>query len=432
MPAEFIKSVRDRGNLDENHIRQFIAGIGTGATSDAQIGAFTMAVVLKEMDIKARTALTCAMRDSGEVLQWDLPGPVLDKHSTGGVGDNVSLILGPVIAACGGFVPMISGRGLGHTGGTLDKFESIPGYNTHPDNTTFKNTVRDIGCAIIGQTGSLAPADSKIYAIRSVTATVDSVSLITASILSKKLAAGLEHLMLDIKCGSGAIMDNIDDARTLAKSLIGVGNGAGMPTTGIITDMNEPLASAAGNALEMRNAIDFLSGVHRDKRLGEVVEALCAHMLVAAKLSPDVEHAKTQIDHVLTSGQALDVFAHMVSALGGPKDLTGHLDTYLESAPLIADIAAPETGWVSAIDTRSVGMAVIVLGGGRKRPADKIDFAVGFDAICPVGHKVEKGEPLARIHARDPDTMQIAQSMLQNAYTISGDIVENPSIIEVL
>lgn len=432
LPSEFIKSVRDKADLSASDIQAFIHGIGTGKTTDAQIGAFTMAVVLKELSLKNRTALTCAMRDSGEVLQWDLPGPVMDKHSTGGVGDNVSLILAPVIAACGGFVPMISGRGLGHTGGTLDKFESIPNYNTHPQNNVFKNTVRDIGCAIIGQTGSLAPADGKIYSIRSVTATVDSISLITASILSKKLAAGLDFLMLDIKTGNGAILQDIKDAKALAKSLIDVGNGAGMTTRGILTDMNEPLASAAGNALEVRNAVNFLAGRAQDPRLKIVIETLCAHMLVGAGLFESLQSAQDKITRVLADGKALEVFAKMVHALGGPPDFVDQMDKYLKPAPYIADIKAKRSGKVAAYNTREIGMAVIVLGGGRKRPEDQIDHSVGLDQILPIGSRVEVGDPIARIHARDEETMQIATNMLENATDIRAHSGAAPAIIEVL
>ncbi len=279
LPQEIIRLKRDGLRLSEAEIAQFIAGLASGAVTEGQAAAFAMAVFFRGMDLTERIALTRAMTLSGETLDWrapDLPGPVLDKHSTGGVGDNVSLMLAPMLAACGAFVPMISGRGLGHTGGTLDKLDSIPGYVTQPDLVTFKRVVREAGCAIIGQTDALAPADRRLYAIRDVTATVESVALITASILSKKLAAGLEGLVMDVKTGSGAFMPTLEGARELAESIATVATGAGLPTVSLITDMNEPLASAAGNAVEVKNAVDFLVGRRRDARLHRVTLALGA------------------------------------------------------------------------------------------------------------------------------------------------------------
>ena len=268
LPQETIIKKRDGAALTKGEIGEFIAGLTAGSVSQAQAAAFAMAVFFRDMTLNERVALTEAMRDSGTVLNWsELDGPVVDKHSTGGVGDNVSLMLAPILAACGVYVPMISGRGLGHTGGTLDKFDSIPGYVTQPDNELFRKVTRTAGCAIIGQTADLAPADKILYSIRDVTGTVESVSLITASILSKKLAAGLGALILDVKTGSGAFMPTLDRSRELAQSLVSVANNAGTRTGALITDMNEPLASAAGNALEVRNAVDFLTGTHRDARL---------------------------------------------------------------------------------------------------------------------------------------------------------------------
>ncbi len=429
LPQEFIATIRDGKTVAPGDVKSFIDGIATGAVSDAQISAFAMAVFFNDLAAPAKVALTEAMRDSGDVLNWsDLDGPVLDKHSTGGIGDNVSLILAPIIAACGGFVPMISGRGLGHTGGTLDKFDAIPGYSTSPDNALFRNCVKQIGCAIIGQTGNLAPADKKIYAIRSATATVENTSLITASILSKKLAAGLDGLVLDVKCGSGAFMQTVSQARILANSLVDVANGAGVKTSGLITDMNQPLASAAGNAVEMQNAIDFLTGKHRDSRLLEVTFKLCIEMLLHGKLVTGADEARSKITKALQSGRAAEIFAHMVKMLGGPADLLDAPQKHLPKAPVIKDIFAETSGHVSSIDTRQIGLAVIVLGGGRKRPDDQIDYSVGFDQLAPIGTKLDINRPIARVHARDATSAQEAARMIRAAYNI-GDQPDSTNII---
>ncbi|MCF6220064.1 MAG: thymidine phosphorylase [Robiginitomaculum sp.] len=429
LPQEFLAQIRDGISPSARDIQTFIKGISTGDTSPAHIGAFVMAVYLKGLAKGDIVTLTKAVRDSGDVMEWDLDGPILDKHSTGGVGDNVSLLLGPVIAACGGYVPMISGQGLGHTGGTLDKFSAIPGYNVGADNKLFRRTVKDIGCAIIGQTGALAPADKVMYAIRSATASVSSLPLITASILSKKLAEGLDGLVLDIKCGSGAFMDNFEDAKALAKSLIEVANGAGVKTSGLITDMNQPLASAAGNGVEVRNVINHWRGV-RDARLHKITVELCAEMLVSGGLVKDVDTARTKVETVFDNGKAAEVFARMVTALGGPSDLIQNPDKYLEAAPILTDIKATQSGTVSAIDARAVGNAVIVMGGGRKKPEDTIDYAVGFDRIAPIGTKISKGDVLARIHARSQNHVAEAGKMLRDAYMYSDSAPDSPLIIE--
>jgi len=326
-------------------------------------------------------------------------------------------------------VPMISGRGLGHTGGTLDKFESIPGYNTKPDNQTFHNTVKTIGCAIIGQTDDLAPADRILYSIRDVTATVENVSLITASILSKKLAAGGDALVLDVKTGSGAFMKTLEQSVELAESLVEVANGAGVKTGALITDMNEPLASAAGNALEVRNAIDFLTGAHRDRRLFEVTRDLCATALILTGLQPTMAKARAQAVEKLESGAAAELFAGMVTALGGPPDLLKRMDDHLETAPIIRDVFAKEQGPVSAINTRGVGMAVVALGGGRRLPTDRIDFAVGFDRIQGIGNAIDPQTPLARVHARDETSAAEASRRLVEAYEIGGNVPDHKLIV---
>ncbi len=419
LPQEVIIAKRDGAALAAVDIKSFIAGLTTGTVSHAQAAAFAMAVFFRDMTTPERVALTLAMRDSGTVLDWsDLDGPVADKHSTGGVGDNVSLMLAPILAACGVYVPMISGRGLGHTGGTLDKFDAIPGYTTSPDNDMFRKVVREAGCAIIGQTADLAPADKVLYAIRDVTGTVESIPLITASILSKKLAAGLGALILDVKTGSGAFMPTLEKSRALADSLVSVANGAGLKTAALITDMNEPLASAAGNALEVRNAVDFLAGAHQDSRLREVTLALSAAALDLAGYAGD---ARAAVETALSSGKALEHFSKMVALLGGPIDFVTRMDAHLSPAPIVRDIMAPHAGFITAIDTRGVGMGVVALGGGRRLPTDTIDFAVGFDQLLGLGQKVSVQDRLCRIHARDEAAAADATARLLAAYQITDE-----------
>ncbi|WP_404400062.1 thymidine phosphorylase [Pelagibacterium halotolerans] len=429
LPQEIIAKKRDGHALEKDEIAAFIGGITSGAVSDAQAAAFAMAVFFRNMSVPERVALTLAMRDSGKVLDWsDLDGPAIDKHSTGGVGDNVSLMLAPILAACGVYVPMISGRGLGHTGGTLDKFDAIPGYNTNPDSDTFRRVVKDVGCAIIGQTDDLAPADRRLYAIRDVTATVENISLITASILSKKLAAGLDALILDVKTGSGAFMQTLDGSTALAQSLVGVANGAGMKTGALITDMNEPLASAAGNWLEVKNAIDFLTGAHRDPRLLEVTLNLCGAGLVLGGMALEHDDGYLRAKVALESGRAAEIFFRMVAALGGPADLDAHHRTHARKAAIVRDVFADTEGTVSAVDTKAVGMAVVVLGGGRRNPTDKIDYAVGFDRLAGIGQRVGPDAPIARIHAQDDAAAEEAESRLKAAYATDGDVPGNPVI----
>ncbi|HHY49963.1 MAG TPA: thymidine phosphorylase [Alphaproteobacteria bacterium] len=427
LPQEVIARKRDGEVLTPGEIAGFIAGLTDGSVSHAQAAAFAMAVYFRDMNLTERVALTEAMRDSGTVLDWsDLPGPAVDKHSTGGVGDNVSLMLGPILAACGVFVPMISGRGLGHTGGTLDKFDSIPGYETQPDTARFRKVVKEAGVAIIGQTADLAPADKLLYAIRDVTATVESIPLITASILSKKLAAGLGALILDVKTGSGAFMPTLEKSRALAESLVAVANGAGLRTGALITDMNEPLASAAGNALEVRNAVDFLTGRHQDARLREVTLALAAAALDLA----GVADGRARVEQALASGAATERFSRMVAGLGGPADFVEHMDRHLQPAPIVRDILAPAAGIVARIDTRGVGMAVVALGGGRRQPTDSIDHAVGFDRLCGLGAKVDTRTPLATLHARTEAAAAEATARLLAAYEIGESAPSHPLIAD--
>ncbi len=416
--AEIIRKKRDGGTLGPEELAFVVDGITRDTASEGQIAAFAMAVLFRGMTRNEAAAFTMALRDSGEVLDWsDLPGPVTDKHSTGGVGDNVSLMLAPVVAACGAYVPMISGRGLGHTGGTLDKMDSIPGYASQPDTALFRRTVERVGCAIIGQTAALAPADKRLYGIRDVTATVESVPLITASILSKKLAAGLQSLVLDVKCGNGAFMDAPEKARELAESLTGVAQAAGLPCRALVTDMNEPLASAAGNAVEVANAVAFLTDAARDPRLEAVTLALAAEMLVLAGLATgDAAEAKAR--GALTSGKAAEVFGRMVAELGGPADFVERYADHLPAAPVVRPVFADGTGVVAGIATRDVGLAVIELGGGRRKANDKVDPRVGFTQLLPIGAAVAN-QPLGIVHAADEGTADKAAALLRAAYSLS-------------
>jgi len=422
LPQEIIRKKRDGGILKSDEIAFMVKGLADESISEGQIAAFAMAVFFQGMTMDERISLTREMTNSGDVLEWaslDLDGPVVDKHSTGGVGDKVSLMLAPIVAACGGYVPMISGRGLGHTGGTLDKLDSIPGYTTVPDNVLFRRTVKDIGCAIIGQTASLAPADKRFYGIRDVTATVESVPLITASILSKKLAAGLEGLVMDVKTGSGAFADTMEMAEELARSIVDVANGAGLKTSALITDMNQVLGSHVGNGLEVLETVQFLTG-KQEHRLKECVIALAAEMLHLGGLAGDVDEGRTMALTALDSGAAAEKFAAMVAALGGPTDFMENYETRLPKAVVIKPCFAPAAGVVSIVDTRAVGVAVVGLGGGRRRASDTIDYSVGLSDVCAPGQSVGPDQPLAIVHAASEAAADQACAELQAAITLSG------------
>ena len=421
LPQEIIRKKRDRGGLTAEDIGEFVRGLTDGSFSEGQVAALAMAIFLNGMTRDEVVRLTLAMRDSGDVLAWpELDRPVADKHSTGGVGDNVSLMLAPIVAACGVAVPMISGRSLGHTGGTLDKMDSIPGYCTTPSSEVFRRTVARTGCAIIGQTGNLAPADRRFYAIRDITGTVESIPLITASILSKKLAAGLQALVLDVKAGNGAFMAASEDAMALARSLVDVARGAGLPATALVTDMSEPLASAAGNAVEVLNAIDFLTGRHRDPRLEEVTLALAAEMLLSTGRVDQTEEAAALVAEALASGSAAETFQEMVRELGGPGDLVEAPGNHLPAAPVQRGVEAPFAGTLQACRTRDLGIAVAELGGGRRKPSDAVDHAVGLSGLKRLGTQVGQGEPLAVVHARDEESAARACRTVLRCYTIGA------------
>lgn len=433
---EIIRKKRDRQPLTPEEIQFYIQGVTDGSISEGQIAAFCMAVYFHALELPERTALTLAMRDSGDSLNWQqagLNGPVLDKHSTGGVGDVVSLMLAPMLAACGGYVPMISGRGLGHTGGTLDKLQSIPGFDPFPSVPDMQRIVKEHGCAIIGQTGNLAPADRKIYATRDVTATVESISLITASILSKKLAEGLDSLVMDVKVGNGAFMPTYEQSRELAQSIAAVATHAGCPTTALLTDMNEVLASSAGNAVEVREAVRYLRGDYRNPRLHEATLALCAELLVNGKLADSREDARAKLQAVLDNGQAAERFDRMVAAQGGASGFCERFEQLLPKAAVVKPLFAPKAGIINSMDTRAVGIAVINLGGGRRVADDAIDHSVGFDQVLPLGATVDTHTPLVTIHARSEQEWQAAADAYLAAVHIGDSApAERPVVYETL
>lgn len=426
IPQEIIKTKRNGGTLTQAEIKQFVRGLTDDSFSEGQVAALAMAIYLNGMSVDEIVALTLAMRDSGTVLNWQgkLNGPVVDKHSTGGVGDKVTLMLAPMVAACGAFMPSIAGRGLGHTGGTVDKLETIPGYSCTQSLSKIQQLLPQLGCVIVGQSNELAPADRRLYAIRDVTATVESIPLITASILSKKLSEGLDALVMDVKIGNGAIMRTVDDASALANSIVNVANGAGVNTRALLTDMNQILGTTAGNALEVIETLNYLTGKYREPRLHQVTLELGANMLMLGGLYPDKASAIAALEHSLSSGKAAEVFAKMVSALGGPADLLEKPQHYLASAPVVQDIVAPQSGYVSYTDTVGLGMAVVRLGGGRSHPSQQIDPAVGFSCIVAGGQHVSQGDVLATVHAASTEAAKVATAEFLSALTITAQGAE--------
>ena len=423
LAQEIIRKKRNAEVLSTEEIQFFVNGITNNTVSEGQIAALGMAVYFNDMNMDERIALTTSMRDSGTVLDWkslDLNGPIIDKHSTGGVGDVISLMLGPMAAACGGYVPMISGRGLGHTGGTLDKFDAIPGYNTEPDSALFRKVVKEAGVAIIGQTGDLVPADKRFYSIRDNTATVESISLITASILSKKLAAGLDALAMDVKVGTGAFMPTYEASEELARSITAVANGAGTKTTALLTDMNQVLASCAGNAVEVKEAVDFMTGAYRNPRLYEVTMGLCAEMLTLGGIASNEAEARAKLNEVLDNGKAAEIFGRMVSGLGGPTDFVENYSKYLPDSQIIRPVYADQTGFATAMDTRELGLAVVTLGGGRRKPGDTLDYSVGLTKVCALGEEISADKPIAFIHAQSEGAFAEAEAAVKKAIHI-GD-----------
>lgn len=422
-----IAKLRGGDQLSETELAWFSRGLADGAVSDAQAGAFAMAVCLNGLGDQGRAHLTLGMRDSGDVLRWDLNGPVVDKHSTGGLGDCVSLILAPALAACGAYVPMISGRGLGHTGGTLDKLEAIEGYETRQTEDVFRKVVGDIGCAIVSATGDMAPADRRLYAIRDVSATVESVDLITASILSKKLAAGLEALVLDVKCGSGAFMRSPSEARALARALVETANLAGCRTSALITDMDQPLAHALGNALEVREVLAVLCD-NKQGRLLELTAELAGQALVAGGIAETVDQGAKRVRDVISSGHAAEVFARMSAALGAEDPLNA---AGLPNAPVQRPFLADRPGYLQSMDGVAIGFAVVEMGGGRKVETDRVDPSVGLSEFVSLGQKVDAGQPVCVVHAADEVAADRAEAVLRANIVIGdGGLETQPLVLE--
>lgn len=435
LPQEIIRRKRDGHELSAEEISSVVRGIHDGGLSEGQVAAFAMTVFFQGMTTAERVALTLGLAQSGITLDWrdlDLPGPVIDKHSSGGVGDKVSLMLAPIVAACGAFVPMISGRGLGHTGGTLDKLSSITGYETQPDIATFRRVVREVGCAVIGQTDDLAPADRRLYAVRDVTGSVESIPLLVSSILSKKIAEGLDGLVMDVKCGSGAFCDTEPMARDLAESLVAVANQAGLPTVALITDMDRVLGRDVGNALEVAETVAYLKGEGaREPRLHEVTMTLAGEMLALGGLAPNVAAGRVRAEAALADGRAAEIFARMVVALGGPADFLGHSSRYLPRAPVVRPCTAERSGHIVGMNARQVGIAVVALGGGRTHADDAIDPSVGLTDVIDVGASVRTGDPLCIVHAATNEAADEAIALVRKAIHI-GDAApsERPVIME--
>lgn len=420
VPQWIIEKKRDGGELAAEDIRAFIAGFTDGSIPDYQMAALAMAVYLRGMTPRETADLTLAMMNSGDVVDTSsITLPKSDKHSTGGIGDKVSLILAPLAACCGVAVPMVSGRGLGITGGTLDKLESIRGFNVRLSEPEFLGVLHRHGCAMIGQTDRLAPADRKLYALRDVTATVPSIPLITASIMCKKLAEGIDALVLDVKWGRGAFMQTLDQARALARSMVAVGKAMGKKITALLTPMNQPLGRACGNALEVAESVECLHG-RGPADLMEVTMALTAEMLVLPGVEPDSAAARRRLQAALDSGDAFRRFRAMTASQGGD---TAMLDdpSLLPQAPIRRPFPSPAAGFVQKADADALGRGILLLGGGRMKTTDAIDPSVGVSALVKQGERVEKGAPLMMIHAEDPQRLGAAMEWFEKAFAIAPE-----------
>lgn len=431
-PQEIIRKKRDGDTLSAEEIDFFVRGITDNSITEGQVAAFAMAVFFQDMNDAETLGLTTSILNSGDIMDWasyGVDGPLVEKHSTGGVGDKITLMLAPIVAACGAKVPTISGRGLGHSGGTLDKLESIPGYNATPGLELFAKVVKDVGCSIIGQTSNLAPADKRLYGIRDVTATVESIPLITASILSKKLAAGANGLVMDVKFGNGAFMSSYEKAQALTANLVKVANQAGLPTSAIISDMNEVLGKTAGNAVEMQETIEYLKGSISLPRLHEVTMTLASEMLVIVGIEDDLSIARRRAEDALSSGNAAEIFSRMVAAHGGPADLLDHPEKYLKLAPVVRDVKAKSNGYISEIDTRSVGLTVVGLGGGRTQSDQDIDHGVGVTNCSGLGQEVKVGDVLCQILANSEEEALLAERRLHSAFIIGHETVSISPVI---
>ncbi|MBI3736345.1 thymidine phosphorylase [Candidatus Sumerlaeota bacterium] len=426
--ADLIRVKRDRGELSEAQIREMIRDYVAGKIPDYQMSAWLMAVYFNGMTDAELRALTGAMIRSGECFDLrSVPGVKADKHSTGGVGDKISLILAPLAAACGLVVPMVSGRGLGHTGGTLDKLEAIPGFRTQLTAAQFRRQLSKIGLAMGGQTARFVPADRKLYALRDVTATVESIPLIAASIMSKKLAEGCDVLVLDVKAGNGAFMNHIEDARRLASTMTGIGRSMGRKVSAIITNMDQPLGFAVGNANEVAESIEVLRG-EGPADIRELTFILTARMLILAKRVKNETEARHITEQALTSGAALEKFRKLIEAQGGDPRIIDRPDR-LPQAPRKTVIKAVTAGWIKSFQTREIGAAAAILGGGRALMSDTIDPAVGIRVCAKIGDKVEKHQPIFEIAYRRKDRMEAAVRRLNEAYCLAGSRVRPPKLI---
>ncbi|XWO13330.1 Thymidine phosphorylase [Candidatus Hepatincola sp. Pdp] len=433
---EIIQKKRDNHNLTDNEIQTFIKGISNNTVSPEQIGAMTMAIYFNGLSSTEQVAFTLAMRDSGKVIKFTNLNdkPIVDKHSTGGVADFISIPLAPIIAACGAYVPMITGKGLGHTGGTTDKMQAIPNYNTFPSTEEFQQVVKKVGCCIIGQTDDLAPADRAIYGVRDVSATVESLPLIATSILSKKLASGINYLVMDIKTGNGAFMNTLEGSKALAHTISAISNQAGVPCKAIITDMNEALGRNIGNSLEVVESIQYLTGKNVDAKVDTVMKALATEMLLITKIANSKTDALTKISKALSSGKAAEIFEKMVHAMGGSSNIISKYNQILPKAPIIKPIYANNAGYIHHINSRALGFALVQLGGGRRQATDKLDYAVGIANVIKVGEVVNKEKPIAFIHANTPLQVEEMAKVLNNAITVSAEpnFQSQPTIYETI
>lgn len=418
--AKLICDKRDGAELPAEQIHELVQGYAAGNVPDYQMSAFAMAVLFQGMTLDETTALTEAMIASGDVIQWPDDRPAVDKHSTGGIGDKISIVLAPLLACCDVNVPMISGRGLGATGGTLDKLDAIPGYRSEISIDEFRSIVSWNQCSIAGATASIAPADKKLYALRDVTGTVPSVPLITASILSKKLAEGIDALILDVKWGSGAFMKTREQARELANRLVTVSNRLGVKTSAVITDMNQPLGQMIGNAVEIDECVDVLKG-QGPQDVRDLTIELGAHLLVQTGMSKDIQDAKTSLNRHIESGAGLQRLIDMVRSHGG--DLNQHRDRAASH-----EIKAADSGFVTRIDARRLGLSVIEMGGGRKKLGDKLDYSVGIEVLVKLGDQVKAGQVIARIFC-PPQTSHYAKELVNASFTLDPSPITAPSLI---
>lgn len=432
-PQDVIRKKRDGQSLSREEIEFFISGVTSGRIADYQVSALLMAIYLNGMDRNEQQILTEAMLNSGNILDFsDIPKPKADKHSTGGVGDKTSIIIAPLVAACGVCVPMISGRGLGHTGGTLDKLESIPGYSVNLSATEFKKVLQDVGYAMAGQTAELAPADKKMYALRDATSTVEAIPLIVASIISKKGAAGLDAMIIDVKVGNGAFMREESRARDLAHALVNTGNSCGIKTRALLTDMNQPLGAAVGNSLEIKECIEILRGEASEGAAPvlDISLELSAHMLVLANVEETIEAARERLQGVLRSGEALECLRRNIAAQGGEPRVCDQPDAFLPLVRESVKVESPRSGYIISVDTTEIGHSIAAIGGGRVRIEDKIDPTVGFISELKLGEQVRTGETFGVVYCADEDAAKEAARRIQAAYHVGDEPPEVEKLVK--